>query len=121
MPHPDKWYCVNRQIGLNRVWLHVHHSGCDDSIWLKIEKKWPELFEKRPMQTFLMMCSNLVAAASEFSTPQELHANLGRYLVTYENVKNMGFDVSDETVCRLMMISRCDIQSVCNALLTLHA
>jgi hypothetical protein len=24
-------------------------------------------------------------------------------------------------VCRLMMISRCDIQSVCNALLTLHA
>jgi hypothetical protein len=121
VPHPQTWNAVHRQVALNRVWLHVHRSGCDGSIWAKIEGNWPELFELTPMHTYLQMCSNLVAAAVEYATLQEFLDSFDRYVVTYVDVKNMGFDVTDETVCRLIMISRCDMQSTCNALLTLHA
>jgi hypothetical protein len=115
------WNAVHRQVALNRVWLHVYHIGCGELIWPKIERKWPELFEHMPMQTYLSMCSNLVAAASEFATVQQFLDSFARYVVSYQDVKNMGFGVTDETVCRLIMIARGDMQSTCNALLTLHA
>ena len=35
---------VHRQVGLHRIWMHVHRSGCDVAIWEKIEASWPELF-----------------------------------------------------------------------------
>jgi hypothetical protein len=35
---------VHRQVGLHRIWMHVHRSGCDVGIWGKIEASWPELF-----------------------------------------------------------------------------
>ena len=41
-------------------------------------------------------------------------------MLTFDEVKNMGFEVADDIVCRLIIISRCDTQSVCNAILTLH-
>jgi hypothetical protein len=35
---------VHRQVGLHRIWMHIHRSGCDLGIWGKVEENWPELF-----------------------------------------------------------------------------
>ena len=64
--------------------------------------------------------SCLLAAAVEFASADDFVSNFDRYILTYDDVKNMGFQVSDDIVCRLIVIARCDVQSVCNAILTLH-
>lgn len=72
------------------------------------------------MPTFLHMASSLLDAAVQFATADDLLSDFDRYMLTFDEVKNMGFEVADDIVCRLIIISRCDTQSVCNAILTLH-
>ena len=72
------------------------------------------------MPIFLHMASGLLAAAAEFASADDLLSNFDKYMLVYDDVKNMGFDVADDIICRLIAISRCDVQSVCNAILTLH-
>ena len=72
------------------------------------------------MGPYLKMCTNLFAAAQAYATADEMFENIDRYLLIYQDIKTMGFEVEDELVCRLIMIARADVQSVVNALLTLH-
>jgi len=72
------------------------------------------------MPVFLHMASGLLVAAVEFASADEFLSNFDKYMLTYDDVKNMGFEVADDIICRLIVISRCDVQSVCNAILTLH-
>lgn len=72
------------------------------------------------MPIFVHMASGLFAAAAEFASADDLLSNFDKYMLAYDDVQNMGFDVADDIVCRLIVVSRCDVQSVCNAILTLH-
>ena len=72
------------------------------------------------MPIFVHMASSLLAAAAEFASADDFLSNFDKYMLAYDDVQNMGFDVADDIVCRLIINARCDVQSVCNAILTLH-
>ena len=98
LPHPAVWTSVHRQVGLNRVWLHVHNSGCDATIWPQIEKKWPELFLKKSANSYLETLTRMLDAAIAYATPAEFFDSIDRYLLIYQEVHQMGFQVEDEVV-----------------------
>ncbi len=85
---------------------------------------WPEIFNYSPesMESYLRMMRELLAAAEQFADAEQLMQNMEKYILTFEDVHQMGFceSVDIEIVCRIIVISRADSQSVVNALLTLH-
>ncbi len=128
IPHPASWMAVTRQVALNRIYVYCMTQDCDKSIWVQIEKQWPELFLHMPMAAFLHTCSVLLSAVDEYCPDKtdkggrhHFFENLRVYLKTHAEVKSMGFEESDATICNIIAIFRSNTQLVLNSLLTLHA
>jgi hypothetical protein len=119
-PHPQSWHATSEKVGRNRVWVYVTTHGCDDSIWEKIVLQWPELFQELPMSVFLAFSKHLLDAVDRLADDREhFLSNFGRYIQTYQDIKNMEFDAEEQTICRLIVVARADAQSVVNAILAL--
>jgi hypothetical protein len=120
LPHPQSWYSIHRQVGLNRVWVYVTSQGCDDAIWIQIQRQWPELFENHTGDyAYLAMCKQLLAAADEYSDRTDLFTNMDKYVLAYQDVSMIGFDVAISIVCRLICINRGNTQAVVTTLMNM--